>query len=812
MEIVIPPRDPNQSTYRYTWDEHGDVTDVHKVKPSPESHGEQQSSRLGRQTVHWPFQSIVTETELSSPTLDHFRRATWQGRKKLGRDSDSVVDGSIVPDYVVNFIRGETPETLARKKKNGGRIGERDVDIHHQHRPHQSRAAEFEGFYEDESGRSRATTSHDEEEHILSGSNEKRKRGWRRLAHGWRGGVMLNAALFLWILITGFVCLVLAVAKVRILEGKSTAFSGSCSAASNINFGLHALINVFAMVLIAGANYLFQVLSSPTRTEVSFAHHHKRWLDIGVPSTRNWLHISSGRVFLAIIILAVGIIPQVVARYNAVIFTSRAGADFNLIFVTESFLDGAPFSNATVNNEGGLSRLDILALQDLASRNQLVNLSTDACIDQFSAVYETEFRAALLITNLTSAGNSLVQTTASGTSISKFTTSSKSSSGNSTVQVQLNGAAVQFCLAQPVEPSARGCAVSLNGSLLGIAVLLNLFTALSTVAILLFFRGFEPLATLGDAVASFLRDPDPGTRDSCLMTRSDVRQGRWGYAEAKYWIPRDHYWIRTPSLLRWLLSCVPWLAAVGLAAASMIISTRADRDGRFTAFGKASPHAVNVFSPPLPAAAVAALVASLPQLLLGALYFATNSLLTTYYLSHESSLFATGQRRPLRVSADPEGSQTTSLYLTLPRPLSWLLFGLFAAMGFVLSQSVFLVAVDVSGPDARTLLGLGFSGVGLLVLLGLLVALAVLVLGLGCRRAPAAVTVDGRAMGNPLVLEGGSCSAVIAARCHSDPSEGDLWRRPVTWGVVREGLGMELGHCAFSAGAVGQLDASRSYA
>ena len=128
---------------------------------------------------------------------------------------------------------------------------------------------------------------------------------------------------------------------------------------------------------------------------------------------------------------------------------------------------------------------------------------------------------------------------------------------------------------------------------------------------------------------------------------------------------------------------------------------------------------------------------------------------SVYYLSHESTLYALGKPRSLRVTSDPEGSQSTSLFLTLPRPWSWLLVALFAAMSFVVSQTLFLVSVRLtpttSSPvPTSTLTALGTSSTGALVLLALLAVLAAAVLGLGFRRAPPAVSVTGRAAGNQI--------------------------------------------------------------
>lgn len=485
--------------------------------------------------------------------------------------------------------------------------------------------------------------------------------------------------------------------------------------------------------------------------------------------------------------------------------------DYNIVLVTEPFLSGAPFSNGSSTNEAGLSRLDLLALQDLASRNELTNLTVDDCSQEFSSEFNKDFSNVLLVASGNLPGSSLVATSKSGSSLSPYTTSTGSAK-----QITFDGSTVRFCLAQEADPASQTCTVSLNGSLLGITLLLNLVTVVATAGVLLFkASSFEPLVTLGDALTSFLKDTDPSTRDACLLSKTDVWQGRWGLREAKYWIPRDHRWFRTPSVPRWLFTSFLWLCLTGMVASALAVTTHLEPTGHLSSLGKASPHAVSMFPASTPASG-AALVASLPQVLLGMLYLATNALLTSFFLSHESTLYAVGQRLPLRVSADPEGHQTTSLYLTLPRPVSWLLVALFAAMGFVLSQSCFVVAIKLlpasDSGSSSTIVGLGFSGVGLLTLLALLVILTVLVLGLAFRRAPPSVMVNGQAIGNPLALPAGSSSAVLSARCHRVPGETDVWQWPVAWGVVHEGLGMEVSHCTYSARGVGQLDAARSYA
>lgn len=499
---------------------------------------------------------------------------------------------------------------------------------------------------------------------------------------------------------------------------------------------------------------------------------------------------------------------------------------YNLIAVTESFLTGASFSNGTDNNAGGLSRNELLALQSLASRNDLTNLTTSECVDLFSGVFNTDFQNVLLVVNSPNSGNSLVETAQAGINLQ---TGNNMSTTISTDEIFFDGALVQFCLAQPSEAAQETCTLQLNGILLVIVVGLNLVTLVLT-AVTLLLRRFEPLVTLGDAISSFLRDPDPSTRKNCLLSKKNLRTGMggWGFTDGKYWAPeRDHFWFRSPSLPNWLGAAFWWLACVIFAAGVLALTVASQPSSHpLSPFGVASPHTTYLLpsaaADSIPAGSLA-IVTALPQLLLAGLYFAVNALLTAFFLSRESSLHAllsANSRRALRVSSDPEGHQTTSLYMTLPRPVSWALAVFFAAMGFVLSQACFVFSLTASGspdpsdPDAspQRLLGVGFSGVALAVLLAMLVVLFLAVAGVAFLRAPAVTMADGRTVGNPLVFEGGSCSAVVSARCHRVPHEADVYKQPVAWGVVPETPGASVSHATYSGRGLGELDATRRYA
>lgn len=246
---------------------------------------------------------------------------------------------------------------------------------------------------------------------------------------------------------------------------------------------------------------------------------------------------------------------------------------------------------------------------------------------------------------------------------------------------------------------------------------------------------------------------------------------------------------------------------VGLTAAALALGIMEDPNKAFSTFGKATV----VYDLPVGTSRSGlAIVAALPQLLLGILYLSSNALLTLLFLSHELTQF-TADLLPFRVSSgQPLGAQTTSLYLTLPRPISWMLFFLVSAMAFLLSQGILLVSAD--GDEGSTT-GIGFSPLPLLILLVLLVVLGLWIAVLSFRKVdPRGAIEDGESAGNPLALVGGTCSAVLSARCHRVPREGGVETLKVRWGVVREGVGMNAGHATFSGRPVGDILVGRAYA
>jgi hypothetical protein len=70
-----------------------------------------------------------------------------------------------------------------------------------------------------------------------------------------------------------------------------TLYQGDCDISKRLDTGIHLVINILSTLLLSSSNLCLQLLLSPTRAEVDQAHLEKRWLDIGVPSWRNFMNL-----------------------------------------------------------------------------------------------------------------------------------------------------------------------------------------------------------------------------------------------------------------------------------------------------------------------------------------------------------------------------------------------------------------------------------------------------------------------------------------------------------------------------------------
>jgi hypothetical protein len=105
-----------------------------------------------------------------------------------------------------------------------------------------------------------------------------------------------------------FVCLVIGftiwatVTRQPDPQGIGTFTFGNCATIDVWNKAVHVVLNIIASLFLGAGNYCAQILVAPTRTEIDNVHRKGGYLDVGVPSIRNLLHLRWWRPLLWLLI------------------------------------------------------------------------------------------------------------------------------------------------------------------------------------------------------------------------------------------------------------------------------------------------------------------------------------------------------------------------------------------------------------------------------------------------------------------------------------------------------------------------------
>lgn len=118
-----------------------------------------------------------------------------------------------------------------------------------------------------------------------------------------------------------------------------------------------------------------------------------------------------------------------------------------------------------------------------------------------------------------------------------------------------------YCLSETI---SEKCRLQFSFTIMVVVIFCNLVKATCMLTILLTHKT-ATLVTLGDAVSSFIDDPDPTTVGRCTMAKEKViewaksqkpekpvpqpamPQARYNYSQT-----RGHYWFGAASVRRWL--------------------------------------------------------------------------------------------------------------------------------------------------------------------------------------------------------------------------------------------------------------------
>lgn len=391
---------------------------------------------------------------------------------------------------------------------------------------------------------------------------------------------------------------------------------------------------------------------------------------------------------------------------------------------------------------------------------------------------------------------------------------------------------VESCWTPPADDS---CTLEINWHFLIIVVVFTLIKSALLFAAISALHD-APILTIGDAVSSFLNDPDPTTQQVPFLQKADIKLYPWCWSTSpRFWTRRKLRRIRAANSKRlgfFMVMCVRRAICPNPYCRADIISSRYAAVLGLVAFGltqgvtntKSSTSLASIMGLGfgavdsrtlitdwgIPKAGMGslwlnALVANFAQPVLSSCYFFYNSLLTNLLLANEWDQYAdAAPGKGLRVSSHPRGMQRSTHFLQLPFRFAIPLLIASAVLHWLASQSIFAVSVELDkGGSVATC---GFSPPAMVALVAWTVVMLVFPALYGARRFK---------NGMPVV---GSCSAAISAACHhhrprwSGDGEGrkGIELLPVQWGVVE--ADDNYFYCGFSNEETALPDCSMDFA
>ncbi|KAH7379514.1 hypothetical protein BKA66DRAFT_466175 [Pyrenochaeta sp. MPI-SDFR-AT-0127] len=671
----------------------------------------------------------------------------------------------------------------------------------------------------------------------FTSTNNHIRRGntWRSRFSGWRGGVLMAIIISSIALALNLVLAILAAVAWNPKNSIAMAFMGNCKTTGRWTIGLHLLINLLSSAILGASNFTMQRLAAPTRAEVDAAHAKRKSLDIGIPSVRNLFRISKKRSVLWLL-LGLSSVPLHFV-YNSVFFQTIAGNQVIMLFVIPEFFqekDNWSFSqwgitmdgNTTDNGYAHYARFlpAVPHLQSLVldgkylDQSRFYNLTKAECMAHYGGPFITDVGAGFAVI-----------TPSWRESIGLNATETLALIQEGFGDFDLQNLDISYCLAEIVE---QKCRIEVSLSILAVVIACGALKVV-TMFIVLWKFDQEALVTIGDAIQSFISQPDPTTKGRCLMSSHDVHT-LWKTTREqcpKQWQGASRYtWWKACSTRRWTFSLLFYISAIITASVvyRQSVRTVGIENGPI---GQANIRWLINPDLPYPGSIIPpVLVANLPQVIASFLYLTYNGLFSCMLTGREWSQYSF-KRAPLRVTRPKPGQRSTH-FIQLPFTWGIPLTAASAILHWLISQTWFLVRVamyqdGVQKSAAETINGnqdygqygkldemdgiltkLGYSNIALVTAicwLGALVCICVLV-----------ACIFKYPLGLPL---GGTNSAVISASCQLRYDEGEgsvqednIAEKPVMWGVTIRGGEEEVGHCSFSTSEVERPKSGHLYA
>lgn len=597
-----------------------------------------------------------------------------------------------------------------------------------------------------------------------------------------------------------------------------TLATGHCDGIKTATKYMRMVFAAITTLVLAAASYTAQVLTAPSRSEIDTAHSRRRALELGVLSFRNLRFVSKRGVFMAGVALLCGL--SVGTLYNTAFFPVYQSRDYNVALVNEAFVHSTPNYKDIQKKlqpwpRRWQSDKDTITItwaeySTISRRNNDWRiLSPQECINIYAADYQSEYRHVLAVTKDSSPHPTLIhfhsQITRPATRQHDWLCPHKSFAFDRSYyscspwtipphdwRIGEHDHRITYCLAE--KPSTIACTISYSRTPL-LALTLSLATLSIIMAAAALSHRPPPILTVGDAIASFLEDPDPHTEGMCTYTAADFTPV----------IPLPHAVVprgwnderrRVGAAVRygdWAVFY--WMLGAAMAAVVVVwVVVLREHDGEYMDLSLGSQYRMG-----LGEVNQVSVVEGLPWLLVGGpqvgvglAWMGYMRLVGVMEFAKEYNGYAF-RRGGLWTSGVVKGCRWRWWGVVPPRMMV-----VVAAVGWAVSAAVgsalFVVRVDFRGVDGGVKRGGRFYGGGWSTP-GVEVVFVVVAVAVGVQLWMAAKKVWRSAPPNA-----GVCSAAVAAACHDGGGYEGVGEMMVMWGsqrVYREGR-----HLGFSRGRV----------
>ncbi|KAF5528355.1 hypothetical protein CGCA056_v000115 [Colletotrichum aenigma] len=509
----------------------------------------------------------------------------------------------------------------------------------------------------------------------------------------WRRGALSFAAAALFTFIVNFSFAIWTMTK-EAPDGVGLIWEGGQTIVKAWNTAMHIVINIISTILLAGSNYCMQCLMAPTRSELDKAHSERRWLDVGIPTIRNFKSITLRRKVLWIM-LSISSFPLHLL-FNSVIFASISTNEYSVFVVSEQSVSGRDSTSLP-------DTLDTSLLPRTEYLYSFPNATFEyraatTCLEDYGIAFQSKRGSLVLVTNSTGVNVTYVQ----------YRASTKDAADDTPCDEKVVNTKEGSIPWKPFGLDVRGCynketfehsKLFFSRAICCVVTTLNLAKAM--LMLFVAYDGIgnieQPILTVGDAVASYLQDPDDHTRKMCLKSKKCFAKENWE-PSPKYFDPTRHRKFSGGSIT---LCVCGGLLGFGLADLREQISPAPVSLEKYGPGVVHSDTIMKVFNPKRNVLILSVILANIPQVLMSLIYFNYHAFFTCISLADEWDRFFGGKKKGFRVSTWPQGHQRQTYFLQLPYRYSLALAAFSGGLHWLISQSIFLIRVESYDDDDK---------------------------------------------------------------------------------------------------------------